>query len=67
VDVIRILISKKIGEPKLMNLLTTEGSYRKGKATDTLVDKAIEGTKARSQNGKNEQKKKISHLVFYSN
>ncbi len=33
-----------------MNLLAIVGSSRKGKATDTLVDKAIEGAKAKSQN-----------------
>jgi len=29
-----------------MNLLAIVGSPRKGKATDTLVDKAIEGVKS---------------------
>ncbi len=33
-----------------MNILTIVGSPRKGKATDTLVDKAIEGVKAVAQN-----------------
>ena len=33
-----------------MNLLSIVGSSRKGKATDTLVDKTIEGAKAKSQN-----------------
>ncbi len=33
-----------------MNLLTIVGSPRKGKATDTLVDKAIEGVLSVSQN-----------------
>ena len=31
-----------------MNLLAIVGSPRKGKATDTLVDKAIEGVKSKS-------------------
>ena len=31
-----------------MNLLAIVGSPRKGKATDTLVDKAIEGVKSLS-------------------
>jgi len=33
-----------------MNLLAIVGSPRKGKATDTLVDKAIEGVKSKSPN-----------------
>ena len=33
-----------------MNLLAIIGSSRKGKATDTLVDKAIEGVKSKSPN-----------------
>jgi len=33
-----------------MNLLAIVGSSRKGKATDTLVDKAIEGVKSKSSN-----------------
>ena len=33
-----------------MNLLAIVGSPRKGKATDTLVDKAIEGVKSKSSN-----------------
>ena len=33
-----------------MNLLAIVGSPRKGKATDTLVDKAIEGVKSKSAN-----------------
>ena len=33
-----------------MNLLAIVGSPRKGKATDTLVDKAIEGVKAKHAN-----------------
>ena len=33
-----------------MNLLSIVGSPRKGQATDTLVDKAIEGVKSKSQN-----------------
>ena len=33
-----------------MNLLAIIGSPRKGKATDTLVDKAIEGVKSKSPN-----------------
>jgi len=33
-----------------MNLLAIVGSPRKGKATDTLVDKAIEGVLSVSQN-----------------
>ena len=33
-----------------MNLLAIVGSPRKGKATDTLVDKAIEGVKSQSPN-----------------
>jgi hypothetical protein len=32
-----------------MNLLAIVGNPRKGKATDTLVDKAIEGAKSRTQ------------------
>jgi len=34
-------------ESTVVNLLAVVGSPRKGKATDTLVDKAIEGVKAR--------------------
>ncbi len=33
-----------------MNLLAIVGSPRKGKATDTLIDKAIEGVKSKSPN-----------------
>ena len=44
-----------------MNLLAIVGSSRKGKATDTLVDKAIEGAKVRSQNC---NVKKL-HLIDY--
>ncbi len=33
-----------------MNLLAIAGSPRKGKATDTLIDKAIEGARSQSQN-----------------
>jgi len=44
-----------------MNLLAIVGSSRKSKATDTLVDKAIEGAKARSQNC---NVKKL-HLIDY--
>lgn len=33
-----------------MNLLAIVGSSRKGKATDTLVDKAIEGVKSKASN-----------------
>ena len=33
-----------------MNLLAIVGSPRKGKATDTLVDKAIEGVQSKSPN-----------------
>jgi putative NADPH-quinone reductase len=35
--------------PTLMNLLAIVGSPRKGKATDLLVDKAIDGVKSRIQ------------------
>ncbi|MGD2187556.1 MAG: flavodoxin family protein [Desulfobacterales bacterium] len=42
-----------------MNLLAIVGSPRKGKSTDTLVDKAIEGVKSKSPNC---QIKKI-HLI----
>jgi len=44
-----------------MNLLAIVGSSRKSKATDTLVDKAIEGAKVGSQNC---NVKKL-HLIDY--
>ena len=45
-----------------MNLLAIVGSSRKGKATDTLVDKAIEGARSRDPDC---DVKKI-HLMDYN-
>ena len=48
----KILIQylKNTGDRNQMDLIAIVGSSRKGKATDTLVDKAIEGAKARFEN-----------------
>jgi putative NADPH-quinone reductase len=48
-----------------MNLLAIVGSARKGKATDTLVDKAIEGVQSRSANSDVTKLYLIDHDIQY--
>jgi multimeric flavodoxin WrbA len=37
-------------EKTIMNILAIVGSHRKGKATDTLIDRAIDGAKSKDPN-----------------
>jgi FMN-dependent NADH-azoreductase len=48
-----------------MNLLAIVGSPRKGKSTDTLVDKAIEGVKSRSPNCRVKKINLIEHDINF--
>ncbi len=48
-----------------MNILAIVGSPRKGKATDTLVDKAIEGVKSRSPNCNIKKMHLIDHDIQF--
>ena len=48
-----------------MNLLAIMGSPRKGKATDTLVDKAIEGVKSKSPNCRVKKINLIEHDIKF--
>ena len=48
-----------------MNLLAIIGSPRKGKATDTLVDKAIEGVKSKSPNCRVKKINLIEHDIKF--
>jgi FMN-dependent NADH-azoreductase len=48
-----------------MNLLAIIGSPRKGKATDTLVDKAIEGVKSKSPNCRVKKINLIEHEIKF--
>jgi multimeric flavodoxin WrbA len=48
-----------------MNLLAIVGSPRKGKATDTLVDKAIEGAKSKSPNCKVKKLHLLDHDIQF--
>ena len=49
-----------------MNLLAINGSPRKGKATDTLIDKAIEGVSSESPNCNIKKLHLIDHdIQFY--
>ena len=48
-----------------MNLLAIVGSPRKGKATDTLVDKAIEGVKSKSPNCRVKKINLIEHDIKF--
>ena len=46
-----------------MNLLAINGSPRKGKSTETLIDKAIEGVKFKSPNCKVKKIHLIEHDI----
>jgi len=48
-----------------MNLLAIVGSPRKGKATDTLVDKAIEGVKSKAQYWNTKKINLIDHDIQF--
>jgi len=48
-----------------MNLLAIVGSPRKGQTTDTLVDKAIEGAKSKSQNCNVKKLNLIDHDIKF--